>query len=1852
MIITLSTDWTVIQPPCEIKPVGLGNVLASYTETRDEIFRIIPDDVVSIIVTEPLWIRKENDADDISVTIDEIGAYDYIDGGSNTYTETPVTNYLKSTSVKYSQAIIVNTYDELLLIKPPVVVMCLVFDASGDPNVTAGSAFYIYNTKTLLWVKLFDSSILFNNASYEPSVPLGNAAQYYRGDKSWRTLDKTVVGLNNVDNTSDSDKPLSTAATSAISSINTLLSNKVTKVDGYNLISDVEKQQILTNINNISTILTSSDTALDDLQEIVDYIKINRETLSALDIDSVAGLRTALNGKASITHNHDTSYEPKNANIQQHISGTSNPHGVTKEQVGLGNVPNLDTSDAVQNTHTHTNKTILDATEESFTTILRNNFNSAVAWITTNGSNLITHLSSTNNPHTVTKDQVGLNNVPNLNTTNAVNNEHTHANKTVLDAIQEALTTTLKTAYNAASTWVTTNGANILNHLSNVSNPHSVTKTQVGLGNADNTSDANKPISNATATALNGKVDIVVGKGLSTEDYTTEEKSKLSGIAINANNFILQEASPTVLGGVKIDNDTIVINNGVISAANSGSGDMTKAVYDTNDNGNVDTADTAIKLATARTISITGDITWSTTFDGSGNATGSGILANSGVVAGTYTKVTVDTKGRVTTGYSTTTLNGYGITDAISSSEKGANNGVATLGASGVIPSAQLPTMTNTVNGRSGDVTLAKSDVGLSNVDNTSDANKPVSDATATALGNKVDKVAGKELSSNDYTTTEKDKLAGLSNYVKPASEPISYIDGLTLALAAKLETSDISGLQTDISNIMSLLTSDDLSLDTLQEIVDFITLNKATLDNLAISNIAGLQTALDLKAAASHNHVNTYEPKNANIQSHISSVANPHGVTKAQVGLENVPNLDTTAAINNAHTHSNKSVLDSIQEALTTVLKNGYDSAVTWVSTNGTNILNHVSSSSNPHGVTKSQVGLGNVPNLDTTDAVNNQHTHTNKTILDAITASFTTTLKTSYDTAASWIATNGANLINHISAINNPHSVTKSQVGLGSVDNTSDIDKPVSTATSGALGAKVDKSFIRTDDTVGTIFINSTSEHTKGLVAFTGMIGIRINNLYSAVNMNGRMEVIISEPFVDDRTFIVSGHWNHTDNVWDSASCIELTKSTTPVTVSFAKNATTSEVWILFGGLDTVRANTRVSIINVVSSYVPALNLNFDILPVTSLTDIDVVYTITDTRLKDISDLVALFNPSEYDKKTSKKNGFVSDSDAHSIVDLGWDETTKLLTITRKAGVTSYGIYCDDVLYTKTEDISYRVEPLATELTPGLHYVYFENGILKDIMSFSTDLLLKHTLVAMIYATTQMQKWDDFAFSYTEYKSIAQFEAHGSAMSGWEHLLDHLAIGAEYESGLDLVLTLGNGSLEAHCEIGITSGYTQDEDLRHTYPVRTITDQLLRYIRNGNYWDIDESDPMGSLRGATYSYWGEYPRYYTYNASTETYDIGNLVTGEIQLIHIFAIPRIPTPQVACIIGEGKYANIALASAAAIIRPNLNPLPAPEYKLLYTIPIEAGAFGNIYNAKIIPFSDGNTHVDWREITKGIPSSNAPTLSNASDVSVALTPSAYTPTTSTVEGHLTGLDNKIGELTAGSERTLAYYKAAIPISGAATFTVIGVATSVIGTITAKTLTNTNTYTKLSNTTEVLQATASNTTVAYYSNTAAAADYLIAGIEHHFTIVGGVATGAANTTARFLMGFTQNSIASNLEPSTMTNCVTLGYDSADTNLQIMHNDSSGVCAKINTGWNRPTVDRTNIYSFHIWTTGLSGLWNYEIVNLVTLEKLTGTINTDVPSLTGTIIPTLYMGPGTTSAVKGICVGKVERKGYII
>ena len=72
-----------------------------------------------------------------------------------------------------------------------------------------------------------------------------------------------------------------------------------------------------------------------------------------------------------------------------------------------------------------------------------------------------------------------------------------------------------------------------------------ITKANIGLGNVDNTKDADKPVSTATQTALDKKVDKVSGKGLSANDFTDALKTKLEGIADGATKITVDSATST-----------------------------------------------------------------------------------------------------------------------------------------------------------------------------------------------------------------------------------------------------------------------------------------------------------------------------------------------------------------------------------------------------------------------------------------------------------------------------------------------------------------------------------------------------------------------------------------------------------------------------------------------------------------------------------------------------------------------------------------------------------------------------------------------------------------------------------------------------------------------------------------------------------------------------------------------------------------------------------------------------------------------------------------------------------------------------------------------------------------------------------------------------------------------------------------------------------------------------------------------------------------------------------------------------------------------------------------------------------
>lgn len=107
---------------------------------------------------------------------------------------------------------------------------------------------------------------------------------------------------------------------------------------------------------------------------------------------------------------------------------------------------------------------------------------------------------------------------------NRANHTGTQPSSTISDfasTVRNTVLTGLSTATNAAITATDTvlsalgklqkqisdNLSTLTNHIGNKSNPHNTTKSHVGLGNVDNTSDLDKPISTATQTALDNKSD-------------------------------------------------------------------------------------------------------------------------------------------------------------------------------------------------------------------------------------------------------------------------------------------------------------------------------------------------------------------------------------------------------------------------------------------------------------------------------------------------------------------------------------------------------------------------------------------------------------------------------------------------------------------------------------------------------------------------------------------------------------------------------------------------------------------------------------------------------------------------------------------------------------------------------------------------------------------------------------------------------------------------------------------------------------------------------------------------------------------------------------------------------------------------------------------------------------------------------------------------------------------------------------------------------------------------------------------------------------------------------------------------
>ena len=646
-----------------------------------------------------------------------------------------------------------------------------------------------------------------------------------------------------------------------------------------------------------------------------------------------------------------------------------------------------------------------------------------------------------------------------------------------------------------------------------------ITKSMVGLGNADNTSDANKPISTATQSALDLKANI------DTVDASLNLKANL--------------ANPTFTGTV---------------------GGITKSMVGLGNADNTSDANKPISTATQTALDLKAALA-SPTFTGTPNAptasydNSSNQLATTGFVQGRISSIINSAPAALDT-----------LNELAAALGNDANYAATITTSLSLKAPLDNPTFTGTVNG------ITKSMVGLANVDNTSDSNKPVSTATQSALDLK-SSIINVDASLNLKANLSNPTFTGTVSGITKSMVGLTNVDNTSDSnKPVSTATQSALDLKSSIINVdASLNLKANLANPTFTGTVSGITKSMVGLgnaDNTSDANkpvSTATQSALNLKAS-----IDTVDAS-LNLKADLASptfTGTVSGITKSMVGLSNVDNTSdaskpiSTATQNALDLKATITIVDasfnlkadlasptftgtpsaptadaaanSTQIATTAFVKSAVASLVASApatldtlnelaaalgsdasfSTTVTNSLASKAPLDNPtftgtvSGITKSMVGLGNVDN--TSDANKPVSAATQSAIdLKATTTNVDASLNLKADLASpTFTGTVGG--------------ITQSMVGLGNVDNTSDTNKPVSTAVQSALDLKaittnVDASLNLKADLASPTFTGTVSGITQSMVGLGNVDNTSDANKPVSTAVQSALDLKVSSSVVD---------------------------------------------------------------------------------------------------------------------------------------------------------------------------------------------------------------------------------------------------------------------------------------------------------------------------------------------------------------------------------------------------------------------------------------------------------------------------------------------------------------------------------------------------------------------------------------------------------------------------------------------------------------------------------------------------------------------------------------------------------------
>ena len=833
-------------------------------------------------------------------------------------------------------------------------------------------------------------------------------------------LDKEDIGLSEVDNTSDLNKPISTATqealnvlTSGLKAINDSLAqpNGIATLDsnGKLVQTQIPKEAI-----NVLEGKYINETTFNDKQG-HSYEPIT----GVIYVDITSGLGNKMYRWDGSIFAELNQLNDVNSKIDEHISDKNNPHEVTKEQVGLSNVTNdaqvkrsemgalngvatLDDNGKIPDSQLP-GKVVqvfgIDHFVDSKDQIPTSRLVVGTTYYVKEDKKIYTAISDTTVDEGKTPEKGTI-------YSNRDTNYIYRWDGTDLVEIGNPihLGETEGTAYEGNKGKATTDKLN--EHVANTENPHNVTKAQVGLGDVDNTSDIDKPISTATQEALDKITSDV-------ESHTTN-KSNPHGV------------TKAQVGLGNVDNTADLdkpVSNATKELINSTKDSLTQTITLHTENKNNPHRVTKEQVGLAN-VDNTADLNKPVS------------IAQQAAIDKVKSEILpeVDKVNSSLTAHVSSENNPHKVTKA----QIGLGNVDDTSDENKPVSLAQEARISKVESDLTAKITIHTSDknnphevtkaqIGLGDVDNTRDIDKPISTATQRAL-DELDSRLSESVTthiadkSNPHQVTK--EQVGLSNVTNDAQVKRSE-----MGVASGVATLDESG-KVPSSQLPSFV-DDIVEADSLDEFPEVGEVGKIYLakDTNIIYRWSGSKYVEISSSLALGETSSTAYPGDKGkattdkLNEHVANTENPHQVTKEQVGLANV---DNTSDMDKPVSTATQAAIDKVKEDLEQSIGEG----------SGT-LTSHIANKSNPHEVTKEQVGLGNVDNTADKDKP-------------------VSTAQSEAISAAKAEVTKSIN--DHIADVRNPHQVTKEQVGLGNVDNTSDLNKPVSNATREALSALSD--------------------------------------------------------------------------------------------------------------------------------------------------------------------------------------------------------------------------------------------------------------------------------------------------------------------------------------------------------------------------------------------------------------------------------------------------------------------------------------------------------------------------------------------------------------------------------------------------------------------------------------------------------------------------------------------------------------------------------------------------------------------------------------------------------------------------